>query len=110
MSVSLVGVTLHVAHVERSLEFYRKVPGATTIFHLPGKFALLGIGDGRLGLLKDSARAFHVEIDCRDLDAACADLRERGFDIDGPTMRPWGMRDAQLIDPDGNLVEFGQAR
>ena len=110
MSVSLVGVTLHVADVERSLEFYKRLPGSSVLFQLPGKFALLKIGEGRLGLLQDSSRAFHVEIDCKDLDAACEELRVAGFEIDGPSTRPWGMRDAHLVDPDGNLVEFGQDR
>ena len=107
MSLSLVGVTLHVADVETSLDFYSRLPGASVLFHLPGRFALLGIGSGRLGLLCDQKRKFHVEIDCDDLDSTCAQLKELGIDADGPTTRPWGMRDATITDPDGNLVEFG---
>ena len=109
MSISLVGLTLHVADVERSLGFYKQLPNASAIFHMPGKFALLRVGSGRLGLLQDQKRPFHVEIDCEDLDATCALLNEAGFKMEGPTTRPWGERDALLVDPDGNLVEFGQA-
>lgn len=110
MSISLVGLTLHVADVERSLTFYQRLPDAFVLFHMPGKFALLRVGTGRLGLLQDQHRRFHIEIDCQDLDATCALLKESGFQPDGPTTRTWGKRDALVLDPDGNLVEFGQAR
>jgi catechol 2,3-dioxygenase-like lactoylglutathione lyase family enzyme len=109
MSISLVGLTLHVADVERSLNYYKQLPNSSVLFHMPGKFALLQVGSGRLGLLQDRKRPFHVEIDCQDLDATCALLKKSGFQLEGPTPRPWGERDALAIDPDGNLVEFGQA-
>jgi catechol 2,3-dioxygenase-like lactoylglutathione lyase family enzyme len=110
MKISLVGLTLHVADVERSLEFYKRLPNSSVMFHMPGKFALMRVGHGRLGLLQDQKRPFHVEIDCEDLDATCTGLKQAGFELDGPTTRSWGMRDALVTDPDGNLVEFGQAR
>ena len=110
MNISLVGLTLHVADVERSLNFYKRLPESSILFHMPGKFALLRVGEGRLGLLQDQKRPFHVEIDCQDLDATCALLKEAGFQPDGPTTRAWGERDALVTDPDGNLIEFGQAR
>jgi catechol 2,3-dioxygenase-like lactoylglutathione lyase family enzyme len=106
MTVSLVGLTLHVADVDRSLEFYRGLPGATVLFHIPGRFALLRLGQGRLGLLADRSRPFHVELEVPGLDAAAADLRARGIDIDGPTERHWGERNVLVRDPDGNLLEF----
>jgi catechol 2,3-dioxygenase-like lactoylglutathione lyase family enzyme len=108
MSISLVGLTLHVADVERSLDFYKRLPDSSILFHMPGRFALLRVGSGRLGLLQDTKRPFHVEIDCQDLDATCAQLKESGFQTEGPNMRPWGERDVLVIDPDGNLVEFGE--
>jgi len=111
MSISLVGATLHVTDVERSLEFYRKLPDAAVIFHMAGRFALLRIGTGRLGLLADQKRAFHLEVDCEDLDTTYAKLQELGVKTEGPpTDRPWGERDLWVLDPDGNLVEFGQQR
>lgn len=110
MSLSLVGLTLHVSDVERSLQFYKRLPNTSLLFHMPGKFALLRVGSGRLGLLQDQKRPFHVEIDCQDLDATYALLKESGFQTEGPTMRAWGDRDVLVVDPDGNLVEFGQAR
>jgi catechol 2,3-dioxygenase-like lactoylglutathione lyase family enzyme len=109
MSISLVGLTLHVADVERSLNFYKRLPGSSILFHMPGKFALLKVGSGRLGLLQDQKWPFHIEIDCQDLDATCTLLKQSGFQPEGPTTRAWGERDALVVDPDGNLVEFGQA-
>jgi catechol 2,3-dioxygenase-like lactoylglutathione lyase family enzyme len=110
MTVSLVGLTLHVSDVDRSVEFYRRLPGAAVMFHLPGRFAMLRLGQGRLGLLADQKRPFHVELEVSDLQAAAADLRGLGFEIDGPSRRQWGEEDALLVDPDGNLLELAAPR
>jgi catechol 2,3-dioxygenase-like lactoylglutathione lyase family enzyme len=110
MSISLAGLTLHVADLERSLEFYRRLPGAAIMFHMPGRFALLRFGAGRLGLLADQLRPFHVEFDVPDLDATARELQQLGIEADGPTVRPWGERDVLVRDPDGNLLEFAAAR
>jgi catechol 2,3-dioxygenase-like lactoylglutathione lyase family enzyme len=106
----LGGLTLHVADVDRSLEFYRRLPGAAVLFHIPGQFALLRLGQGRLGLLADRSRPFHVELEVPDLDAAAAELRALGVEVDGPAMRRWGERDALVRDPDGDLLEFASPR
>jgi catechol 2,3-dioxygenase-like lactoylglutathione lyase family enzyme len=110
MTISLVGLTLHVADVDRSLTFYQQLPGATVLFHMPGRFAMLRVGSGRLGLLADQQRPFHVELEVPDLDAAADTLRQLGFTGDGPTTRAWGERDFLVKDPDGNLLEFSAAR
>jgi hypothetical protein len=89
--VSLAGPTLHVADVERSLTFYRDIPGAEVMCHLPDRFALLKFSPGRLGLLADQKRQLHVELKVPDLDAAVVvALRERGVEAEGPTTRPLG--------------------
>lgn len=110
MSVSLAGITLHVADVDHSLEFYRRLPGAAVAFHLPGRFALLSLGQGRLALLADQKRRFHIELEVPDLDAAAVELQALGLTIDGPTRRQWGERDVLVQDPDGNLLEFAEPR
>jgi catechol 2,3-dioxygenase-like lactoylglutathione lyase family enzyme len=106
MSVELAGLTLHVADVERSLAFYRRLPGAKILFHMPQRFALLQFGANRLGLLADQKRQFHVELEVPDLDVAALALRELGIEAEGPTSRPWGERDILVTDPDGYLLEF----
>ena len=110
MTISLVGLTLHVADVDRSVEFYRRLPGAAVLFHLPGRFAMLRLGAGRLGLLADRKRPFHVELEVPDLAEAAAELRRLGCETDGPTRRQWGEEDVLVTDPDGNLLEFAAPR
>lgn len=109
MDLNLSGLTLHVSDVERSLTFYKQLPGAQLMFHIPGRFALLRFGGARLALLYDNKRPFHLEFECADLDGMFQTFRELGIRTEGsPTARPWGERDFVLLDPDGNLVEVGQ--
>jgi catechol 2,3-dioxygenase-like lactoylglutathione lyase family enzyme len=110
MTISLVGLTLHVADVDRSVEFYRRLPGAEVQFHLPGRFAMLRLGAGRLGLLADRKRPFHVELEVSDLQTTAAELRSLGFELDGPARRACGEEDVLVTDPDGNLLELAAAR
>jgi catechol 2,3-dioxygenase-like lactoylglutathione lyase family enzyme len=110
MTISLVGLTLHVADVDRSVEFYGRLPGAAVLFHLPGRFAMLRLGAGRLGLLADRKRPFHVELEVPDLAEAAAELGRLGCEVDGPTRRQWGEEDVLVTDPDGNLLEFAAPR
>ena len=111
MDLTLAGVTLHVSDVDRSLAFYQKLPGAQVMFHMPGRFALLRFGTGRLGLLSDRKRPFHLELESTDLDATYNKFQELEISTEGPpTVRTWGERDFLVLDPDGNLVEVGQRR
>ncbi|HEV3164271.1 MAG TPA: VOC family protein [Isosphaeraceae bacterium] len=106
--ISLEGLTLHVADVDRSLEFYKRIPGVSVLFERPGRFALLQVGKGRLGLLNYDAGRFHVEFETSDLNAAYEELRASGLEpLSPPTDRPWGERDFLVTDPDGNVLEFG---
>ena len=101
MDLTLAGVTLHVADVDRSLAFYENFPGAEVVFHMPGRSALLRFGTGRL----------HLEVECGDLEATYTKFQKLGIPTEGPpTVRGWGERDFLVIDPDGNLVEVGQRR
>jgi catechol 2,3-dioxygenase-like lactoylglutathione lyase family enzyme len=105
--VSLEGLTLHVANLERSLAFYTRIPGATVEVHRPGLIAILRIGRGRLGLLERAAGRFHVELEVDDLDAMYEALRQAEIEPKGPPVRhPWGERDFNVVDPDGFVLEF----
>ena len=109
-NVSLAGLTLHVADLERSLAFYTRIPGTTVEVHRPGLIAILRIGQGRLGLLQRAAGRFHVELEVDKLDALYDALRQAGIEPKGPPVRhPWGERDFQVIDPDGFALEFESA-
>jgi catechol 2,3-dioxygenase-like lactoylglutathione lyase family enzyme len=104
-NVSMEGTTLHVENVERSLEFYTKIPGVQIIVHRPGMFALLTIGKGRLGLLKFGPT--HIEFDTPDPDALYQQLKEAGLPVeDPPASKSWGEYDFTIHDPDGHCLEF----
>ncbi len=51
--------------------------------------------------------SFELTVWVEDADAVCADLAERGVSIvSGPLDRPWGMRTAAFLDPDGYVWEI----
>ena len=109
MSVSLEGVSLHVADVERSVQFYSRLPGAELLIHNPGEFARFRMGGGYLHVvhIPEVGRSFHVEMGTDDLDQLYSELQSLGIETVGPpTERPWGMTDLNVIDPDGNILEF----
>jgi catechol 2,3-dioxygenase-like lactoylglutathione lyase family enzyme len=105
--VTLAGLTLHVADLERSVEFYRRLPGAEVRVFQPGLFAMVTIGRGRIGLLQRAAGRFHVELEVGDLDAYYEQVRQAGIEPKGPPVKhPWGERDFVVVDPDGFHLEF----
>lgn len=103
----LEGLTLHVSDVERSRDFYARIPSFELVRRRAGQLAVFRAGDGLLGLLSFGAPGFHVEIVTSDLDEVHALLRSRGLRPDGPPrMRGWGERTFLVRDPDGNVLEF----
>jgi catechol 2,3-dioxygenase-like lactoylglutathione lyase family enzyme len=109
LNISLEGMTLHVADVERSLEFYTKIPGMQVLVHRPGAFALLSIGNGRLGLLKYGPT--HLEFDTPDPDTLYKQLKDAGLPVEEPpVLKAWGEYDFTLHDPDGHCLEFDSPR
>ena len=54
----------------------------------------------------EAGASFELTVWVDDADAACADLERHGVSIaSGPLDRPWGMRTAAFLDPDGYLWE-----
>lgn len=103
--ISLEGMTLHVADVERSLAFYTKIPGARVLAHRPNAFALLAIGAGRLGLLQYGPT--HLEFDTPDPDTLYQQLKDAGMPVEEPpSLKSWGEYDFTIHDPDGHILEF----
>ena len=105
IGVSMEGLTLRVKDVERSLAFYKMIPGVEEIEHRPGEFALLSVGKGLLGLLKYGAT--HVEFGTSNVDGLYQHLKEVGFPLESkPSQKPWGEYTFTVHDPDGHVLEF----
>jgi catechol 2,3-dioxygenase-like lactoylglutathione lyase family enzyme len=107
MRASLEGLTFHVHDLERSREFYARIPGAVLEAHRPGDFALFRIGRARLGLLHSKTTGLHLEVNTTNVDEFYELLIAAGVEPTGaPRDRPWGERTFNVRDPDGNLIEF----
>jgi lactoylglutathione lyase len=114
MQTSLEGLTLHVASVERSRDFYLAIPGAQLLHERGDEFALLQIGRMKLGLLnrrvlREGGPGFHMEVStaATGVDDLYEQVRANGITPTGPPRdRAWGERTFHATDPDGNLVEF----
>lgn len=111
-SVRMEGLTLPVSDLERSLKFYEDLLGFEVEYR-KGSFALLRVGEGRIGLMSAEApgpaeprKNLHVELGTDDLDRLYEDLKGRGAEfLDPPRDRPWE-RAMSLLDPDGYRIEF----
>ncbi len=117
-------VVLIVEDLDRALRFYTDVLGLT-LRHRSGDYVQLATGGTRLALYTKAAMAktlgmklekpaqdspaFEIGFKVADVDAAYAELVERGAaPVAPPTDRFWGQRTAYIRDPDGNLIEFAQ--
>jgi len=121
------GLTLTVASVKRSIDYYSKKLGFKLELNAAPHFAMIRVGGpkgGTIGLLswaqakKDGAkkttaaqkRAIHVELSTDDLDGLYKKLRARGVLFhEPPHDEPWE-RSMTAFDPDGYPVEFAQGR
>jgi lactoylglutathione lyase len=120
-SLKIVGaITLFVEDPQRSKAFYARVFEVEAVFEDENSVALK-FDNLFLNLLKRGAAvnellgpvpaaepgaSFELTVWVKDADAVCADLTERGVSIvSGPLDRPWGMRTAAFLDPDGYVWE-----
>jgi catechol 2,3-dioxygenase-like lactoylglutathione lyase family enzyme len=107
MRASLEGLTFHVLDVEKSREFYERIPGTVLEAHRPGEFALFRIGKSHLGLLQSKKSGLHLEVNTPNVDEFHAELVAAGVEaLSAPRDRPWAERTFNVRDPDGNLIEF----
>jgi predicted enzyme related to lactoylglutathione lyase len=125
--IRLEGLTLAVADVKRSIEFYRDQLGLAVEVDKAPQFGMIRVGGkngGTIGLLSmelaDGAAgkswtvqqraAIHVELSTDDLDALYNELKARGVKIHTPPHdEPWE-RCMDILDPDGYTVEIAQGR
>jgi len=119
-SVHGVGITLLVADVGRSVEFYRDLLGFDEIDSGRGN-AVLASGDTRLVLrlaedfTSSNRRLTHLNLEVDDLDAVYQDLVEKGIGFTypprvvnrGERLELWA---AAFRDPDGHAVNLTQWR
>ena len=120
----IFAITLFVEDLQAAKQFYLRV------FNLPVEFeddnsAVFKFGDTLINLLKTTAAPELIEpaqvasreagsrfvftIQVEDVDAMCAELTARGVELlNGPMDRPWGIRTASFMDPDGHIWEIAK--
>lgn len=114
-------ITLFVADARRSREFYERVFELIPIFEDDHSvaFAFDGavvnllartaapelIAPATVGQAGDGERE-QITLEVTDVDGACVELAARGVTLlNGPLDRPWGIRTASFVDPDGHIWE-----
>jgi catechol 2,3-dioxygenase-like lactoylglutathione lyase family enzyme len=121
---SLDAITLFVYDPQRSKAFYQDVFGLPVHFEDQNSvvfaFGTLVINLLKLPVARDLIRPATVAprnagsrlqftIQVADTDAVCAELGRRGVELlNGPIDRPWGLRTASFMDPDGHIWEIAQ--
>src|SRR6266568_1872090 len=127
LEVRLEGLTLRVADVQRSIEFYGNKLGFTVEINKAPQFAMIRVGrppSGTIGLLvHDSSdplgsnsatprqrAGIHVELTTDHLDELYEQLKGRGVEFfELPHEEPWE-RSMRVHDPDGYTIEFAEGR
>ncbi len=110
-TIGIHHVALNVSDVDEGIRFYTEVLGGT----MRGDRPELGIAGAWIDLGAQQVHLVeapvprnlgqHLAVRVRDLDAAVAELREKGFDVADPT--PVGSnRQTFVNDPAGNPVEL----
>lgn len=117
-------ITLFAADPQRSKEFYARTFATEPIFEDANSVVfrfenlmlnLLQRGPAVTELLDPVEAAapgasFLLTIGVGDTDEVCAELERRGVSIvTGPVDRPWGVRTAAFLDPDGYAWEVAAA-
>jgi catechol 2,3-dioxygenase-like lactoylglutathione lyase family enzyme len=111
---------LHVADLQKALDFFVDILGFTVPFRQPGYayihretvgFRLLEAEEGEAA---PGRRRFAYYIDVRDVDALYAELKPKldtlpPADVHGPMDKPYGQRELLVLAPDGELIAFGMA-
>ena len=127
LDVRLEGLTLRVASVRRSIEFYADKLGFSLEIDKAPHFAMIRVGGpagGTIGLLPDDPAdpsgsprltpeqraGIHIELTTDHLDQLYEILKARGVAFfEPPHEEPWE-RSMRAHDPDGYTVEFAEGR
>jgi len=101
-----------VSDFRAALDFYRDVLGFTVEFEF-GEYAGVKSGDANLHLSKGNPKSpgsGHVYLFCDQVDAYFGLVKQRGASIRRAIEdAPYGMRDFEVYDLDGNILVFGCA-
>jgi len=120
MTVKFDSIVLIVTDLERSIEFYRDKLGMSVRYKSKGFVAFnAGVIPFQLEALSDATETFGAEavladreaghrvaltMRVEDVDATYRELKHKGVEfIKDPTDMPWGHRNADFVDPDGNI-------
>lgn len=115
-------ITLVVEDLAEARRFYREVFGLPVMFEDPNS-CVFNFGNTIINLLHvsaagelvapasvggaDSGARAQLTIEVDDVDAMCAELKNRGVELlNGPMDRPWGIRTASFKDPGGHIWEI----
>jgi len=123
--IRLEGLTLRVADVKRSIEFYSGKLGLCVEIDKAPQFAMIRVGGptgGTIGLLMhdnapgslsmtpEQRAGIHVELSTDHLELLYEHLKTRGVVFfEPPHEEPWE-RSMRAQDPDGYTVEFAEGR
>jgi catechol 2,3-dioxygenase-like lactoylglutathione lyase family enzyme len=119
---NIYAITLFVEDPQRAKGFYQQV------FHLPvihedANSAVIKFDNVLVNLLqlpaadtliapaavgrRDAGARCVLTVAVDDVDAVCAELARHGVPLlNGPMDRPWGVRTASFVDPDGHIWEI----
>jgi len=120
MAIKFDSIVLMVSDLGRSIEFYRDKLGMAVRYKNKGFVALdAGTVPLQLESLDEAAKTFGTEallaeqqaghrlaltVRVEDVDATYRELKDKGVKfIKAPTDMPWGHRNADFVDPDGNI-------
>jgi catechol 2,3-dioxygenase-like lactoylglutathione lyase family enzyme len=125
LEIRLEGLTLRVANVKRSMEFYWGKLGLCVEIDKAPQFAMIRVGgptggtigllvhddtSGSLSMTPEQRAGIHVELSTDNLDALYEHLKARGVVFfEPPHEEPWE-RSMRAHDPDGYTVEFAEGR
>lgn len=105
----------HVKDLQRALRFYTDVLEFTVDFQFGSPVSYAGLRLGTVALhissrypYKDNTGHGHVYIVCDEVDSLYEKILGTGVVINGVLGdQPYGMRDFNIADPDGNQLGFG---
>lgn len=112
MNVHSAASVFHVKNLRSSLKFYTEVLGFEEDFEY-GEYAGVKRGNALIHLAEHSTNAMpvgsgHIYIFCDEVDPYYDNIKGKGAETKrAPQDAPYGMRDFEIVDIDGNSLAFG---